>query len=370
MNHRTANRVIISVFSDLATDQRVQKTARTLESAGFDVKVIARKLPGSPEVAGNLKHHRIKVLFHTSFLAYAEWNIRLFFYLLFHKKNFLQPNDLDTLPANYLTSILTGTPLVYDSHELFTEIPELIDHAFVRKVWASIEAFIFPRLKHVYTVSPSVAKHYENKYGVHVDVVRNLPSLHQNVQTYTLPDECKGKKIILYQGAINPGRGLEKAIDAMQYLDDSVLVIAGSGPLLDTLQKQSKNEPLSGRVFFTGRLDPDRLRGLTRQADVGLSIEEDLGLNYRYALPNKIFDYIHAGVPVLVSDLPEMKKIIEEYRLGKVLYDRNPQYIARLIKETMAMKGHIDFDSAKQALNWEKESLSITEIFRNLQAHR
>ncbi len=267
-----------------------------------------------------------------------------------------------------MASKFSKAKLVYDSHELFTEIPELLNRPKIQGFWLGIEQFIFPKLKNVYTVCDAIAHYYQDKYKVSVGVVRNLPLLKEVDSLEDFPFETEGKKIVFYQGALNEGRGLELLIETVNLLPDWLLVIAGSGTISKELQEKVTKENWTEKVIFLGRLLPEDLAKLTPLATVGVSIEEDLGLSYRYALPNKMFDYIHAKIPVLVSDLPEMKKILTNYKVGQVLKSRNSVSLAQQLQEMGTIKKTAyDFDTAIAALNWQKEAVQLLEIYRNLQ---
>ena len=351
-------RVIVSVTNDLVTDQRVGKTCAVLTEMGFKVLLVGRKLKKSNSIQREYEVKRFRLLFNKGFLFYAEYNLRLFFFLLFSKKNLLFSNDLDTLVPNYLISKIQKKKLIFDSHELFSEIPELENRKRVKNFWLAIEKKIIPKLKNIITVSDSIKEHYQSLYGVNVSVVRNIPENKKVIQT-PFDFDTHGKKIILYQGSVNVGRGLELMIDTMHLLEDYILVIIGDGDISTKLIEKVNTLDLKNCVKFLGRINPDELKNLTPNTTVGMSLEEDLGLNYRYALPNKIFDYIHAEVPMVVSNLPEMKAIIKKYAIGEVLIDRTPISLASTIK-TMAAKNYKkELIQAKKQLNWtlEKEKL-------------
>ena len=170
-------RILISVSNDLFTDQRVQKISNTLIKNGFQVLVIGRRKGQTLNNKFLFKTHRFKLFFNKGFLFYFEFNICLFFKLLFEKKDFLYANDLDTLLPNYLVHKLTKTQLIYDSHELFTEVPELINRPFIQKIWLKIESFILPKLKNSITVNSSISEYYNSKYNSCFKVIRNVPIL-------------------------------------------------------------------------------------------------------------------------------------------------------------------------------------------------
>ncbi|TNF50590.1 MAG: glycosyltransferase, partial [Bacteroidetes bacterium] len=171
----TNNRVVVSVTNDLVTDNRVDKVCTFLVSQGYKVLLVGRKRRKSPEMPRrDYATKRMRLLFEKGPFFYAEYNFRLFWFLLFRKVNVLVSNDLDTLLANYLAHKLKGGKLVYDSHEFYTEVPELVSRPGVRRIWLSIEKWIFPKLKLVYTVNESIADAYNERYGLLPKVVRNI----------------------------------------------------------------------------------------------------------------------------------------------------------------------------------------------------
>jgi glycosyltransferase involved in cell wall biosynthesis len=368
LNSKTNKRIIVSVTSDLVSDNRVHKTCTTLAEMGFDVLLAGRKLHGSlPLSPQNYQTKRLKFLFRKGPLFYACFNIRLLCFLLFSKFDLLLGNDLDTLPANFLASKLKNRPLVYDSHEFFTEVPELVHRPQVKKIWELLERKMVPKLKHAYTVCDSIAQIYSEKYGVPFRVVRNVPvasKLKAKEKTVTKSAE----KIILYQGAVNVGRGLEQAIRAMKFVQNARLVVAGDGDIRQQLEQLTESEGLKNKVQFLGRLSIKDLAKLTPQAHLGLSIEEDLGLNYRYALPNKLFDYIQAKVPVLVTNLPEMAAIVRKYKIGEVTDSLEPKLLANIFSEMLTDKNRRriweqNLELAAGELIWENEKKILQEIF-------
>ena len=357
-------RVLVSVTNDLSTDQRVAKVCTTLHSAGYDILLIGRKLKNSLPLQRNYKTKRINLLFNKSFLFYAEYNFRLFFLLLFSKKDILLSNDTDTLLANFLVSKLRRKKLIFDSHELFSEVPELVNKPFVKKFWIGIEKMIIPKLKNNYTVCNSIANYYKEKYNTNFKIIKNLPQ-QKEIELSSFSFKIDGKKVILYQGSVNIGRGLELMIDTIQHLPNCIFVIAGSGDILEDLQQKTIKLKLENQVKFLGKLQPDELIKITPLADIGISLEEDLGLNYRFALPNKIFDYIQAEVPILVSELPEMKQIVFNYKVGEVVSDRKPKELANQITNMLKKDFSIPLKKAKQELVWGAQEEELLSIFNS-----
>lgn len=360
-------KIIVSVTSDLVSDNRVHKICTTLHNMGFDVLLIGRKLPASlPVKIRKYPVKRFNLPFRKGPQFYAAYNFRLYLFLLFSKFDLLLSNDLDTLPANFIASKVKDKPLVYDSHEYFTEVPELIGRPRVKKVWEWLEMKMVPEIKYAFTVCNSIAIIYEKKYGTPFKVVRNIPVSAKMISSKEKSE--KTEKIILYQGAVNIGRGLKQAILAMHFIENTKLIIAGDGDIKTKLQNLVIKENLQNKVEFTGRLPLEKLTKLTPQADLGLSIEEDLGLNYRFALPNKLFDYIQAQVPVLITNLPEMAAIVNQYQIGEITESLEPRHLADKIIDALNNQGKrkvwkSNLLLAAKELTWENEEKVIQEIF-------
>lgn len=175
MNNK--KRIIVSVTNDLSTDQRVSKVCKFLVDNNVDVVLVGRTLKNSlPYNSEKIKSKRFSLIFNNGFLFYAEFNMRLFIFLLFTKFDALLANDLDTLPANFFVNFLKKKHLFYDSHEVFTEVPELINFPKKRKIWLRFESFIVPKLRHCYTVNQSIANYFNNKYSKKFEVIKNQPN--------------------------------------------------------------------------------------------------------------------------------------------------------------------------------------------------
>ena len=356
-------KIIVSITNDISTDQRVEKVCNTLLNAGYEILLIGKKNENSKPLERNYSTKRISVFFKKGILFYAEFNLKLFFILLFTKKNMLLANDLDTLLPNYLVSLLQRKKIVYDSHELFPEIPELVNRPFAKKIWTVLEKTILPKLKNTYTVCNSIAAFYNDKYATDFKTIINLPTKKEIVKT-TFPFNYTDEKIILYQGAINVGRGLELMIETMSFLENCIFVIIGDGDIFESLKEKAITKNLNHKVHFLGRKNPKELHKITPLANLGISIEEDLGLNYRFALPNKIFDYIQANVPILVSDLPEMKSVVLNYKVGEIVTNRDPKKLAHQIENLLKKDFTITLEKAKETLIWEHQEELLLSIFK------
>jgi glycosyltransferase involved in cell wall biosynthesis len=354
------NRIIILVTNDLATDQRVLKVATVFQQNNFEILLVGRRLQNSPDI--EFTNRRFKLLFNRSVLFYTEYNIRVFFLLLFAKCSHILANDTDTLPAAFVVSKLKRIRLLFDAHELFPEVPELADRHFVKKIWTKIEDFIFPHLKNSYTVCDSIANYYNQKYGISMKVIRNIP-LHHSFSDKIL--DYGDKKIILYQGALNKGRGIEWVIDAMSMIENAILVIIGTGDLDEQLRTQVRSAKLENKVRFLGRIEASELYKYTPSASLGICLLDNIGLSYYFALPNRIFDYLHAGIPVLATCFPEIENIVSKYKTGELINHYEPEYLAGVINKMLLQ--HYDkthFSELSNVLCWEKESAKLIEIIQ------
>jgi glycosyltransferase involved in cell wall biosynthesis len=362
-------RIVFSVTNDIATDNRILRITKSLAKQGQKITILGRKRKNSlPLNIGWAKTVRFRLMFHKGPLFYAFINLRLFLYLYFSGFDVFVANDLDTLPANFLAARLKRKKLVYDSHEYFTEVPELVARKRIKHIWELIEKRIVPKIAYASTVCYSIAMAYQEKYHVPFEVIRNAAEFREK------PDNDKGEsseKKIIYQGVLNIGRGIELAIDAMEHLENIKLLIIGDGDIVNELKQRVKNRKLEEKIKFTGRKSREEVYVYTRQASLGISLEENLGLNYYYALPNKLFDYIQARIPVIVSDLPEMKEIVEHYRIGGILTERTPEALAEKIKQMLQNDETVKFwktnlDKAARELNWENEERKLLNFYERI----
>lgn len=334
-------RAIVCVTNDLVTDNRVHRTCTVLQELGYEVLLVGRHLPDSPPLERPYATKRMRLIFRKGPLFYAEYAKRLFLLLLFARHDLVVANDLDTLLPAYLVARLRGKKLVYDSHEYFTEVPEL-EGRFARKVWLGIERWIFPKLKHVITVNDSIANAYRQRYGNAITVVRNIPMPRElgPLPTRAELDLPHDRFLLVLQGSgINVQRGGEEAVLAMRELPDALLLLIGGGDAWQVLERMVEEHGLQDRVRLLPRMPYERMMQYTRNADLGLSLDKDTNLNYRFSLPNKLFDYFRAGIPALVTDLPEVAGIVRKYDAGLVLPAPDPALIAAEVRALQADPG-------------------------------
>ncbi len=369
---KNGKKAIVSVINDLSTDQRVHKMCSFLESKGYEVLLIGRLRKNSPPLTRSYSTHRMFLILSKGAFFYAEFQFRLLLFLLFRKADLLVANDLDTLLPNWCVSKLKRIPLVYDTHEYFVGVPELQEKPFVRKVWKTIESCCFPGVKQIITVNDSIAKLYKQDYGRDLYVVRNIPLKKELPKAKSRAElglpEAGG--IILLQGAgININRGAEEAVEAMQYVDDALLLIVGDGDVLPDLKLMVKKLNLEAKVKFIPRVPFEVLASYTQLASVGLSIDKTDNQNYINSLPNKLFDYIHAGVPVLASRVKEVVQIIERYQIGCLIDSHEPKHIAQQLNDMLTDAEQLliwkeNLHKASVDLTWQKECKTLELIYQ------
>jgi glycosyltransferase involved in cell wall biosynthesis len=358
--------LVLAVTNDIVTDNRVHKVAVTLQNNGYKVTVVGIKQKQSESTFGrSYKTRRFTLWFNKSALFYANYNIRLFFYLLKNKFDIIVSNDLDTLLGCWLATKIQRNVLVFDSHELFIEVPELVDRPVTRSLWHLKERLLMPSIKYGYSVSQPIIDYYKNKYKKDFELIRNVGYFREEPTFKGFSDEV----VIIYQGSVNIGRGLELMLMAMQYLSNAKLWIIGRGDITNNLKKLAVDLGVEEKIIFFGLIAIENLTKITSQAHIGISLEEDLGLNYRYALPNKIFDYIQSRVPVIVSDLPEMSALVEKHRVGIVLKERTPENLAQTINHLILdTVNHEELaknlELAARDLCWHREEEKLINLYR------
>jgi glycosyltransferase involved in cell wall biosynthesis len=367
--------IAFSVINCICFDQRVLKIAGTVEKLDCDITIIGRRLDeccDSDLVPFRTK--RFKMHFKRGFLFYKFFNIRLFFYLLVHKFDVLVANDLDTLLANYLVSRLKRLTLVYDSHEYFTGVPELNNKPFRKWFWKTIEKSVFPHLQNVMAVSDLIAEQYLKEYGIRPAVVRNCSRSSKEITGYRrmelgVPDD---HLLLVFQGGgINIDKGGEELIEALKITEKVSLLVVGSGDIVRVLKQKTELLNLTDRVNFIPKVTWEELMRYTKAADTGMSLEKDTNLNYRFSLPNKLFDYISAGIPVITGSLPEIKKIIDFNNCGIIIPSITPEEISKaivILRDDKSLLNKLKQNSvyASESLNWDNESRKVTDFYHQI----
>ncbi|MFI5134510.1 MAG: glycosyltransferase [Chitinophagales bacterium] len=361
------SRIIFTVINDLTYDQRMHRICTSMANDGYDVLLVGRKLRSSvPLQREQFSQKRLSLFFSRGKLFYIEYNIRLFFFLLFKKFNIVCGVDLDTILPCYFISKIKSKKCVYDAHEIFSETPEVVRRKFVKGIWKSIEKFSVKRIQNCYTVSQSLADYFRKNYGRKFEVIKNFPvKIHNQISS---PANELG--FVLYQGALNEGRGLEQMIDAMQ--DISLrFVLAGEGDLSDSLRKKVKQLHLEHKIEFTGMKTSSELQKLTAQSFIGINLLENNSLSYYYSLANKFFDYVHAGVPQITMNFPEYKNMNAEFEVALLIDDLKTETIVSAVNRLLQQKDFYfrlrkNCFRAREAWNWQKEEPKLLSFYRQL----
>jgi len=374
-----AKRIAVLVSNDLNHDQRVLKTCATLEAEGWTPLLIGREMPGSKPLKVPFEACRMKLPFHRGLGFYASLQLGLLRALSRTDVDAIWANDLDTLLPAFLVARAKGLPLVYDSHEYFTEAAGLTGRPLQRGVWLMVERTIFPRLKAVITVNEGIADAYFNRYprarGGRPLVVRNMPRMREKPvessmdwrERLGIPAEAP---FLILQGAyLDKDRGVVQAVQALQEHTAAYLVVVGAGEEWEWAQ--SLVESFNGRLVVLPKMPFDDLCSLTASADVGLSLDQGVHGNYLMSLPNKLFDYIHAGIPVVASPMPEVVRVVDEWNIGRVVRDSSPTGITEALEAVLAQPAshwHAVCAEAAAALHWGTEEPQITKALKQAQS--
>lgn len=360
-------KIILAVTNDLSYDRRMFRICSTLAKAGARVTIVGRKhkwsKPFQPDLFDSI---RFKCWINKGPLFYAEYNIRLLLVLLRHSCDVICACDLDTAPAVRLAARVKRVKTVYDAHEYFSEVPELKHRPIIKAIWEWIARRTIPHFDAHYTVGEELARLMGSRYRVHFEVVRNIEP---HTLLYAPPARAEiDQKILLYQGALNVGRGLEACIEAMTWLPDWQFWLAGEGDITKALKDLSVKYGVGERIRFLGWVEPTELPGILQKATLNINLREAGSLNDYYSLPNKFFDAIHAGIPSINMDYPEYKAITRHFPCA-VLIDRVD---ARLIADTIQdIDRHPDqyeqmaaaCREASVHFTWAREEIKLREIY-------
>lgn len=372
-------KLIFTVTNDLTYDQRMIRICSSLAQNGYDVLLVGRKRSFSKQLSKSLpfQQKRISCFFNKGKLFYLEYNLRLFFFLFFSKFDLICSIDLDTILPGFIISNLRDKIGVYDAHEYFTELPEVINRPLVKKIWNWVANRTIPNLKYAYTVGNGLAGIFEKQYGVQFDVIRNVPFRGTILEGLDLeksfkPYDNSNKAILLYQGALNDGRGLEEVIEAMPKIQNAELWLVGEGDLSQVLRKKAKNLGLlENGIHFLGYKTPKELKEITLKATVGLNLLQNKGLNYYYSLANKAFDYIQAGIPSVNMEFPEYQHINKETEVFYLIADLEKETLANALNQLLSnqelyKKLQNNCLAARKRFIWENEEIKLLKFYESV----
>ena len=360
----------------------MQRVCTSLVLAGYQVLLVGWQRPASlPLGQQPYQQHRLSGWFQKGKLFYLEYNLRLFGYLLTQRATLWGCADLDAALPTWARAWLGGQPFSYDAHELFTEVPEVVARPRVQRLWRWVESFIVPKAHLRYTVGPALAQVFAARYpGQPFGVVRNVPGA-----AITTPAEIGAAPLanalpppfLLYQGALNVGRGLAELLAALPQVPMR-LVVCGEGDCSAALRQQAAQLGLlaSGQVEFRGFVLPAALRTITARATVGIMLLENTGLSYYYSLANKFFDYVQAGIPQLCIDFPEYRALNEQYEVAELVPDLAPATLAAALQRLLpggqpgARYQHLAANCrrARAEWNWQQEEKVLLNLYQPLLA--
>lgn len=337
-------RIAVLVSNDLAFDQRVRKTCATLQRAGHEPILIGRRMARTDSISieRSYRTERLWLGVHRGPLFYLVLQIRMWRTLKSLSREggvtAVWANDLDTLGPAVWASRRFGWSIAYDSHEWFTEAEGLKGKPVRKGVWKMWERRCFAGIDSMITVNDAIAGAYRQK-GLKVEVVSNVPE--RMSPAAPMPREelgwPVGQTVLLMQGAfMDRDRGALDAVRSMPHLQDVHLALIGAGPEHAEAASLAAILGVADRVHVHERMPYDTLRRCTAAADIGLSLDRPTVDNFRFSLPNKLFDFLHAGLPVVCSDLPVAGRFVKENGTGEVaLGGEDDASIARHIADAV-----------------------------------
>ncbi|NNC95595.1 MAG: glycosyltransferase [Chitinophagales bacterium] len=389
-------KVCMVLNGGVAGDARVKRLIKTISKDHFldlfyidGLKNDADFFNDNVELYPQLKRNSLKSKLQRHSFFYNEFNYLADAAIRSGKQyDIVYANDLPTLTACSKIAKEYQAKLIYDSHEIYTEtINQFFNSTnafkslmfknvigFMRGVGTSQERKLLKDVDRFITVNSSLAEYFQNKYGFRkVNVVMNCPETNSNkeaVDFRTKYNFLKSDVILYYHGMINNGRGLPLMIETMAHLDDCFkLIIVGEGPLLSDLKKQAASLNIGDRIVFHGSVPSEMLVNTASEADVGINLLEDLNLSKSMASPNKLFEYIQAGIPVLCSDTLENKKVLDHFKIG-VSTKNDVRSILSAINKILELNQIGAFSesiqNARNEFNWNKQEKILQQLFEEL----
>ncbi len=358
-------RLLFTVTTDLTYDQRMDRICTTLAEAGYQVRLIGRTRPTSVPLQQKVfRQTRLWGRFERGKAFYAEYNVHLFRHLRRSPADLICGIDLDTALVAQQAARFKKIPFVYDAHEYFTEMEEVVRRPAVQRAWRWAERRVLARTQYAYTVSGSIGERLTAQYGVPFEVIRNVPRRRPAVVP---TDPFGGAPYLIYVGAVNEGRGLEQLLDALPRVPDLRLLVCGGGDVLDALRQRAAERQVAHRVRFMGFVTPADLPPLIAGAWAGYLLLSDQGLSYYYSLANKFFDYLHAGIPQLTVDFPEYRAINAQHEVACLLPLDVEQLVAALQKlqnePTYYQRLADNARKAREVYHWEAEGQKLLAFY-------
>lgn len=355
-------RIVCTVTNDLNYDQRMLRICSELAEAGYDVTLVGFKRKKSKALTPRpFKQVRLPIIAEQGKILYIDYWIKLFFFLCFRKVDVICAIDLDTILPVYYASVLRNKRRVYDAHELFTELKEVISRPLIHKMWTWIANHTVPNFPIGYTIGECYAEELFKKYGVHYGIVRNATVL----RPLSIP--TKTERYILYQGAVNVGRCFEQLIPAMKNVNAN-LIVCGEGNFYEEAVALVKEHGLEQKITFKGYVPPEQLRAYTLNAWVGITLFEETSLSNRLSLANRFFDYMHFAVPQLCIKYPEYEKINARFEIATLIEDTTPANIASSLNRLLTDNTYYtqlqnNCLLAREKYCWQEEAKTLLKTY-------
>ncbi len=356
-------KVCIAFLGNAFNDTRVTNLTRSLKNDGINASVISFDWtsPDFEEIRGETSVFRLRKA-GSSVKFYLDFARKLLAELRETKADVFLAGDVYTLPFVAIVAKFKKKRIYYDCRELYPFLAGLRKKKNTQTLIKIIERVFIKHVDLVITTGPMDAQFIQHYYKITNPIVlRNLPQLREPTKRMNLRERLNivpSQKILLYQGVLFEGRGLEKTIIALKDIKNIHLVLLGSGYLKGKLENLVSEYKLTGRVHFMGTVSQEELVNYTTEADYGLALIENISLSYYYALPNKMFEYISAGVPVISCMLPQMKDIMDAYKVGWIIDVENNSLsdkLQQVISEEVNGKLKERLLTASKELNWDVE---------------
>ena len=365
-------RICFLILNPFDFDSRARLICQGILSSNWELDIIATVGGGLDSFCGAPIHRIPQPVKPFRQRRFIEYNIKAASIAGKLKADIYHAVDLDTLWATSKASKAQNAKLVYESRELYTEQYSLYKRPIAKAFWRNLEKRFIKKADAVVTVNESIANELVNRYGINKpEIVMNTAKIDKTAHPVNLRQRFNltSKYVLIYQGILRSGQGITRSIKAIAGLPDVSLVIIGDGPNLPEIEKQVDKLNLRDRIRFAGKVPPDQLENYTAGADAGLMLIEPKVLNSYLALPQKLFQYITAGVPPIVSDLPEISRIVRQDNFGLVLKKGSVEGDINAIGEFLqnsleaaAKACHIE----GKKYSWENEGNKLLEIYRNL----
>lgn len=399
--------IVFTVSNEICYDQRMQRICSTLAANGYRVQIIGVKRsaaaasPIHPLYGKEYKQRLINCIFLKGPLFYIEFNIRLLFLLCWLSYDIACAIDLDTVLPILCATSLRRKKRVYDAHEFFTEMKEVRTRPIIAGLWKAIERVSLPYFKKGYTVNQDLSELFFQRLQIKYEVIRNLPALVTKPSSLTIQSDKSSDvlaettqrgaknesiftsnklnqlihyqlkdKFIIYQGAVNHGRGFENLIPAMQTVDAPLLIV-GTGNFQKEVEDLIHQHKLSEKVFLHPPIPPAELKNLTPLAYMGITIFEPEGINQYYSLANRFFDYMAAGIPQVCVNYPAYASICQQYPFALLINNIDSHTLSQamnnLLSDAVLYESlKLVCSEASENLNWEKESEQLLAFYRSL----